>query len=56
MTHSGTYDRSGMHISFKPLTLADNCIIGPRSVLMPGLSVAEYQAVPAGELMMAAEI
>ena len=56
MTHSGTYDRSGMQVSFKPLILAANCIVGPRSVLMPGLSVAENQAVPAGELMMTAEL
>jgi acetyltransferase-like isoleucine patch superfamily enzyme len=54
LAHSGIYDHSGMHLLFKPLSLGANSVVGPRSVLMPGLAVTKNQSVPAGELMMPA--
>jgi hypothetical protein len=54
LAHSGTNDSNGINLSFQPLTLGANCVVGSRRVFMPSLSLAEKQAVPAGELLMAA--
>jgi len=54
LAHSGTYDATGMHLSFERLTLGAGCVVGPRSMLMPGLSIARNQTVAAEELIMSA--
>lgn len=52
LAHSGAYNTTGMHLTFDTLNLGAKSVIGPRSILMPGLAVAEKQSVPAGELIM----
>ena len=53
VTHDSTYNRADDRIPYRyaPVVLKRRCIVGPRSVILPGVTVGEGSLVAAGAIV-----